>query len=110
MNTSNRPIRAAAATSVPVAYARRRLSSIGIVIAALAGILSAAAAESAGLEHGWAVAIGVAVFVALSIAMNDRDAWKARRLRGGRDVRPWTSMELSADPEQAVGRATGARI
>ncbi len=109
MNTNHRPIHADARARVPVAYARRRLLSVGIVIAALVGILAAAAAEGAGLEHGWALAIGLAVFVALSIAMSDRGARQARGLRGGRHGRPRTSMELSADPEQTIGRATGAR-
>ena len=71
MNTIQRPVRATMRQSHPVEYAKRRLSSITIVGAALVGALSTAAAESAGLPQAWALSVGIGAFAGLAVIMTE---------------------------------------
>ena len=71
MNTFQRPVRATMRQAHPVEYVKRRLSSITIVGAALVGVLSAAAAEGAGLPHAWALSVGVGAFAGSSVFMTE---------------------------------------
>ena len=93
----------------PVAYAQRRISSLIVSGAALAGIVSAAAVEAAGLGPEWSLVIGSAAFVALSVLLTSLDS--RRSLAAGETLVPAAvaSTQLGRDPERVIGRATGAR-
>lgn len=109
MNTSDRPIRTTVREAHPVDYVYRRLSSLLIVGAAIIGILSTVAAEGAGLPAEWAVAVGFGAFLVLSVLMSEFAARRAIGVAQWRSDRGSTSMQLGSDPEQLIGRITGAR-
>ena len=94
----------------PVAYVQRRISTMIVSAAALAGIVSAAAVEAAGLAPEWSLAVGSAAFVGLSVILTSLD--NRRSFAAGETLVPAVvaSTQLGRDPERVIGRATGARI
>lgn len=93
----------------PVGYAKRRLSSLIVSGAALAGIVSAAAAEAAGLGHEVAFTVGLGTFLVLSLgltAVESRGLYAPNRRQAASGP---SSTQLGRDAEKVVGRVTGAR-
>ena len=109
MTMIHRPFRAKMREAHPADYVKRRLSSFMTVGAAFVGILSAAAAEAAGLPRESALAVGLGTFLALSVVMSDLAIRRARGVTQRRSDRGSMSMQLGPDPEQVIGRITGAR-
>ena len=98
----------------PMAYAGRRLSSLLVVAGASMGIIGAVLAEAAGASAEVGLGLGVVLFL-IGTAVGDTLGSRIRRHKAssGEDVRharDWgSSMQLGPDPEQVVGRWTGAR-
>jgi hypothetical protein len=113
----------------PMAYATRRLSSLLVVAAATLGIVSAVLAEAAGASDEVALGVGLVMFLT-GAAVGDTLASRVRRPSASisepngdsnrrikthepsspRRPRDWaSSMHLGPDPEQVIGRKTGAR-
>jgi hypothetical protein len=122
MNTYRIPTQPSGYGANPQRYARRRLASIFILSGTVAAAIVASLLESAGLPAGDAVVAGAALFlisvgVATSLEVRDEssksdeaeDVSQGRSPRGR--FRDWTVMaELGHDPEQVIGRHTGARV
>src|SRR5688500_1526147 len=93
----------------PVDYAKRRLSSLIVSGAALAGIVSAAVAEAAALGHEVAFTDGLGTFLVRSLglpAVESRGLYTPDR----RQAAPGpSSTQLGRDAENVIGRVTGAR-
>jgi hypothetical protein len=93
----------------PVAYAQRRISSLIVSGAALAGIVSAAAVEAAGLGPEWSLAIGSAAFIVLSMILTSLESRRSPAAGEALAAVSVPSTQLRRDPEKVTGRATGAR-
>lgn len=109
----------------PSSYAIRRLSSILVVGSAIVAAVSAGLLQSAGAPIPIAIAVGTGLFVAAatfatSVAAGGSKVWsddarRASKARGASDlVGAWLrdlgqGSQLGPDPEQVVGRHTGAR-
>ena len=110
-------------------YAARRLSSLLVVAGASLGVGSAVLAEAAGAPGEVALGVGLVAFLA-GTTIGDTLAWRFRRPSASisepnaetsrrikthepsspRRVRDWaSSTQLGPDPEQVIGRKTGAR-
>jgi hypothetical protein len=110
----------------PTRYTIRRLSSLLVAAGAILAILAIALLEAAGASSPVALASGMVLFIgaaalATSVAANGISAWSSDSTDGARDDRPldgtgsrlagWgEASQLGPDPEQVIGRETGARV
>lgn len=120
MNSFRLPARRPARGPIdPIGYVTRRLASLLVVVGAIGGIFVASLLDGAGLPIPFALAIGLVLFVgaatlASSVAARDTTTVspvEAASVEAARWPRGWgESSQLGPDPEQVVGRRTGARI
>lgn len=115
MNSYRLPARRPARAAIdPIGYTTRRLSSLLVVAAAIGGSVVASLLAGAGVPIPFALAIGLALFVgaamfATSVAARDTTSASSDVPEGW--LRGWgQSSQLGPDPEQVIGRKTGARI
>ena len=105
------PIRDAAK---PSGYVTRRFSSLLLVPAAVVGGVAANVLDGAGAPVPFSLAIGLVLFVAVATLLTSvaaRDTSVPSPESDGDWLRVWSQKsQLGADPEQVVGRHTGARI
>ena len=105
------PIRDAAN---PSGYVARRLSSLLLVPAAVVGGLAANVLDGAGVPVAFSLAIGLVLFVAVATLLTSvaaRDTSVPSSETDGDWLRVWSQKsQLGPDPEQVIGRHTGARV
>jgi hypothetical protein len=96
-------------------YAGRRLSSLLVLAGASTGIIGAVLAEAAGASPEVSLGLGSVLFLT-GTAVGHTLGSQIRRHTASTgesevpDARGWgSSMQLGPDPEQVVGRMTGAR-
>ena len=109
MNIHHGPIAVPLGRPHPLRYAKRRLSSLIVSGAALAGIVSAAAAESAGLGHEVAFTVGLGTFLVLSLGLTAAESRGLYAPNPRQAASGPRSTQLGRDAEKVVGRVTGAR-
>ena len=109
MNIHHGPIAVPLGRPHPLRYAKRRLSSLIVSGAALAGIVSAAAAESAGLGHEVAFTVGLGTFLVLSLGLTAAESRGLHAPNRRQAASGPSSTQLGRDAEKVVGRVTGAR-
>ncbi|HET7718136.1 MAG TPA: hypothetical protein VFK86_21120 [Bauldia sp.] len=105
------PIRAPAD---PSGYVARRLSSLLLVPAAVVGGVAATVLDGAGVPVPFSLAIGLVLFVAVATLLTSvaaRGTSVPSSETDGDWLRVWSQKsQLGPDPEQVIGRHTGARI
>lgn len=91
-----------------------RLSPLLLVPAGVAGAVAASVLDGAGLPASFSFAIGLVLFVAVTTLLARVAARRARTPspeHRGDWVSVWNQKsQLGPDPEQVIGRHTGARI
>jgi len=112
--------RAGRSPADPTRYARRRLSSLVIVVGAAAGAVVVGLLADHGAPVPLALIVGIGLFLAV-VAFATNAAWRVRfdtresPTRRARDHRSSSLRDLAAayqlgpDPEQVIGRQTGTR-
>jgi hypothetical protein len=98
----------------PMDHVARRVIAAVAVGGALLGLLAASALENSGASSGLAIGIGLLVFgiVAFfaSTTLSRTRAVATAMARNDRALEGWAaSSQLGPDPEQVIGRRTGAR-
>lgn len=105
------PIRAA---NDPRSYVAMRLSSLLLVPAAIVGGVTATVLDGAEAPVAVSLVIGLALFVAVATLLTSvaaRDTTVRSPESDGDWLSVWSSKsQLGPDPEQVIGRHTGARV
>jgi hypothetical protein len=95
-------------------YVARRITAAAAVGGALLGLLAASALESSGAPSGLTIGIGLLIFgivaILASTTLSRTRAVATVIARNDGALGGWVaSSHLGPDPEQVIGRHTGAR-
>jgi hypothetical protein len=98
----------------PMDYVARRITAAVAVGGALLGLLAASALENSGASSELTIGIGLLVFgivaIVASATLSRNRAYATAIARNDRALEGWAaSSQLGPDPEQVIGRRTGAR-
>lgn len=98
----------------PIDYVARRITAAVAVGGALLGLLVASALENSEASSELTIGIGLLVFgivaIVASATLSRNRAYATAIARNDRALEGWAaSSQLGPDPEQVIGRRTGAR-
>jgi hypothetical protein len=98
----------------PMDYVARRITAAAAVGGALLGLIAASALENSGASSDLTIGIGLLVFgvvaILASATLSRTRAVATAIARNDRALEGWAAAsQLGPDPEQVIGRRTGAR-